>query len=52
MQLTSAAPSAASPNLPMGTMASAEAGLPVGTGADPRFAQYKVIRRNGSVVGF
>ena len=52
MQLTSAAPSAASPGVPIGTMASAEAGLPVGTGADPRFAQYKVIRRNGSVVGF
>jgi len=52
MQLTSAVPSTASPIVPMGTMASAEAGLPVGTGADPRFAQYKVIRRNGSVVGF
>jgi ribonucleoside-diphosphate reductase alpha chain len=29
-----------------------EAGSPVMSGADPRFAQYKVIRRNGSVVGF
>ena len=27
-------------------------GSPVGNGADPRFAQHKVIRRNGSVVGF
>ena len=29
-----------------------EPGSPVASGADPRFAQYKVIRRNGSVVGF
>ncbi len=29
-----------------------EPGSPVASGADPRFAQYKVIRRNGSVVSF
>jgi len=29
-----------------------EPGSPVAASADPRFAQYKVIRRNGSVVGF
>ncbi len=29
-----------------------EPGSPVASGADPRFAQYKVIRRNGAVVGF
>ncbi len=29
-----------------------EPGSPIASGADPRFAQYKVIRRNGSVVGF
>ena len=29
-----------------------EPGSPVASAADPRFAQYKVIRRNGSVVGF
>ena len=29
-----------------------EPGSPVASGTDPRFAQYKVIRRNGSVVGF
>ncbi|MCC6867693.1 MAG: hypothetical protein IT522_02615, partial [Burkholderiales bacterium] len=29
-----------------------EAGSPVASGADPRFAPYKIIRRNGSVVGF
>jgi len=29
-----------------------EPGSPVVSGTDPRFAQYKVIRRNGSVVGF
>ena len=29
-----------------------EPGSAVSSGADPRFAQYKVIRRNGSVVAF
>src|SRR5215218_10519552 len=29
-----------------------ESGSPVGASADPRYAQYKIIRRNGSVVGF
>jgi ribonucleoside-diphosphate reductase alpha chain len=29
-----------------------EAGSPVASSADPRFAQFKVIRRNGAVVGF
>jgi ribonucleoside-diphosphate reductase alpha chain len=29
-----------------------EPGSPVMSGADPRFSQYKVIRRNGSVVAF
>ncbi len=29
-----------------------EPGSAVGSGADPRFTQYKVIRRNGSVVAF
>ena len=29
-----------------------ETGSPVASSADPRFAQYKVIRRNGAVVGF
>ncbi len=29
-----------------------EPGSPVMSGADPRFTQYKVIRRNGSVVAF
>jgi len=29
-----------------------EPGSPVASAADPRFAQYKVIRRNGAVVGF
>ena len=29
-----------------------EPGSPVSNGTDPRFAQYKVIRRNGSVVAF
>ncbi len=29
-----------------------EAGSSMATGSDPRFSQYKVIRRNGAVVGF
>ncbi|HET9046703.1 MAG TPA: ATP cone domain-containing protein, partial [Casimicrobiaceae bacterium] len=29
-----------------------EPNSPVASGTDPRFAQYKVIRRNGAVVGF
>jgi ribonucleoside-diphosphate reductase alpha chain len=29
-----------------------EPGSPVASGTDPRFTQYKVIRRNGAVVGF
>ena len=29
-----------------------EPGSAVASAADPRFAQYKVIRRNGAVVGF
>src|SRR3954454_22019113 len=29
-----------------------EPGSPVANASDPRFAQYKVIRRNGAVVGF
>ena len=29
-----------------------EPGSPVASSADPRFAQYKVIRRNGAVVAF
>jgi len=29
-----------------------EAGSPVASSADPRFAQFKLIRRNGAVVAF
>ena len=47
------APAAASgPNIPPRELIAGEAGSPVGASADPRFAQYKIIRRNGSVVGF
>jgi ribonucleoside-diphosphate reductase alpha chain len=46
------APSAPSPSQPPRDLMAGEPGSPVGTSADPRFAQYKVIRRNGSVVGF
>jgi len=50
MQITPAA--TASPTLPPRDLIAGEPGSPVGSGSDPRFAQYKVIRRNGSVVGF
>ncbi len=43
--------SAATPTPPRDLMAG-EPGSPVATSADPRFAQFKVIRRNGAVVGF
>jgi ribonucleoside-diphosphate reductase alpha chain len=42
------APSSAPP----GDLIVGEPGSPVASAADPRFAQYKVIRRNGAVVGF
>src|SRR5689334_12423471 len=45
-------PAATSPSQPPHDLMVGEPGSPVGTSADPRFAQYKVIRRNGSVVGF
>jgi len=51
MQITPAA-TTDSPTVPPRELIAGEPGSPVGTGADPRFAQYKVIRRNGSVVGF
>jgi ribonucleoside-diphosphate reductase alpha chain len=51
MQLTSAI-AAAAPASPTDLIA-ADAGAPFpATATDARFAQYKVIRRNGSVVGF
>ena len=51
MHLTSAT-AAAAPALPADLLA-ADGGSPYPTAAgDARFAQYKVIRRNGSVVGF
>jgi len=50
MQITPAA--TASPPPPPRDLIAGEPGSPVGSGSDPRFAQYKVIRRNGSVVGF
>jgi ribonucleoside-diphosphate reductase alpha chain len=46
------APAASGPNAPPRELIAGEPGSPVGSAADPRFAQYKVIRRNGSVVGF
>ena len=51
MQTASAQPQAPSA-VPPRELVVGEPGSPVMSGADPRFAQYKVIRRNGSVVGF
>jgi ribonucleoside-diphosphate reductase alpha chain len=39
-------------NLPPREFPAGEAGSPVGSESDQRFAHYKVIRRNGSVVAF
>ncbi len=51
MQIASAQPSAPTA-VPPRELIVGEPGSPVMSGADPRFAQYKVIRRNGSVVAF
>ncbi|MCC7039297.1 MAG: ribonucleoside-diphosphate reductase subunit alpha [Burkholderiales bacterium] len=40
------------PSAPPRELLVGEAGSPITSGTDPRFAQYKVIRRNGAVVGF
>ncbi len=52
MQIASAQPTGSSNAAPPRELIVGEPGSPVGSGADPRFAQYKVIRRNGSVVAF
>ncbi len=52
MHIAAPTPAASGQNAPARETIATEAGAPVGTGIDPRFAQYKVIRRNGSVVGF
>jgi ribonucleoside-diphosphate reductase alpha chain len=49
MQVTSSA-AAAPPTIPHSTADESSSALAVNT--DPRLAQYKVIRRNGAVVGF
>ena len=51
MQIASAQPSSPTQSPPRDLIVG-EPGSPVASGADPRFAQYKVIRRNGSVVAF
>src|SRR3954464_11428114 len=50
MQTATASPT--SSQQPPRDLVVGEAGSPVGASADPRYAQYKIIRRNGSVVGF
>jgi ribonucleoside-diphosphate reductase alpha chain len=46
------APASSGQNLPPREVGAGEAGSPVGSETDRRFARYKVIRRNGSVVAF
>ena len=46
------ATASSTPSQPPRELMVGEPGSPVGASADPRFAQYKIIRRNGSVVGF
>ncbi len=50
MHLTSASPAA--PSQPQRDLMTGEPGSATGAEVDPRFAQYKVIRRNGAVVPF
>jgi ribonucleoside-diphosphate reductase alpha chain len=50
MQIAGSAP--LSTSQPPRDLIVGEPGSPVQNSSDPRFAQYKVIRRNGSVVGF
>ena len=51
MQIAGATPQT-STSAPPRDLIVGEPGSPVASAADPRFAQYKVIRRNGAVVGF
>jgi ribonucleoside-diphosphate reductase alpha chain len=51
MHIATPAPQAAT-SAPPRDLIVGEPGSPVANGADPRFAHYKVIRRNGAVVGF
>jgi ribonucleoside-diphosphate reductase alpha chain len=50
MQVTTS--SAAAPSAPPHKLMAGETGSPLTANADPRLAQYKVIRRNGAVVSF
>ncbi len=49
---TASAPSNNPSSAPPRDLIVGEPGSPVSSGSDPRFSQYKVIRRNGSVVAF
>src|SRR5437870_2918533 len=50
MQVTSS--SAMPPSISTPKQMAGETSMPLAANADPRLAQYKVIRRNGAVVGF
>ena len=52
MSIAVQAPAQAPSSSPSHNLIVGEPGSPVASGADPRFAQYKVIRRNGAVFGF
>ena len=52
MPIAAQASPQAQPSTPPQDLIVGEPGSPVAPGTDPRFAQYKVIRRNGAVVGF
>ena len=52
MSIAVQAPAQAPSSSPSHDLIVGEPGSPVASGADPRFAQYKVIRRNGPVVAF
>jgi len=51
MHIATSAPQP-SPSAPPRDLIVGEPGSPVASASDPRFTQYKVIRRNGAVVGF
>ena len=50
MSIAVQAPAQAPSSSPSHNLIVGEPGSPVASGADPRFAQYKVIRRNGRVM--
>ena len=52
MRITPSSVASSSVATPPRDLMVGEAGSPVASSADPRFAQFKLIRRNGAVVAF